>query len=121
MWMRVVLIVSCVSFFFFQAEDGIRDVAVTGVQTCALPIAWRAFAGPYWPPDLGGQMYRPLPLATFALDWVIGRGSPTWFHAVNLVWHAGAAGIVAALARRWGDTSAALAPGLIIAVHPVPV
>src|SRR2546422_4567506 len=28
--------------FFFQAEDGIRDVAVTGVQTCALPISGRA-------------------------------------------------------------------------------
>src|SRR2546422_3464830 len=28
-------------FFFFQAEDGIRDVAVTGVQTCALPISAR--------------------------------------------------------------------------------
>src|SRR4030043_1082693 len=28
-----------VCFFFFQAEDGIRDVAVTGVQTCALPIS----------------------------------------------------------------------------------
>src|SRR2546429_4080655 len=28
----------CLFFFFFQAEDGIRDVAVTGVQTCALPI-----------------------------------------------------------------------------------
>src|SRR2546429_3890517 len=27
--------------FFFQAEDGIRDVAVTGVQTCALPISGR--------------------------------------------------------------------------------
>src|SRR2546429_6961206 len=27
------------SCFFFQAEDGIRDVAVTGVQTCALPIS----------------------------------------------------------------------------------
>src|SRR2546430_11947377 len=26
------------SFFFFQAEDGIRDLTVTGVQTCALPI-----------------------------------------------------------------------------------
>src|SRR5260370_20182465 len=25
-------------FFFFQAEDGIRDSSVTGVQTCALPI-----------------------------------------------------------------------------------
>src|SRR2546427_5371042 len=27
-----------VFFFFFQAEDGIRDLTVTGVQTCALPI-----------------------------------------------------------------------------------
>src|SRR2546429_3274349 len=30
-------------FFFFQAEDGIRDVAVTGVQTCALPICVDTF------------------------------------------------------------------------------
>src|SRR2546427_9096915 len=28
-------------FFFFQAEDGIRDLTVTGVQTCALPICGR--------------------------------------------------------------------------------
>src|SRR5688572_31113231 len=27
-----------IAFFFFQAEDGIRDLTVTGVQTCALPI-----------------------------------------------------------------------------------
>src|SRR3712207_7412601 len=26
-------------YFFFQAEDGIRDIGVTGVQTCALPIS----------------------------------------------------------------------------------
>src|SRR3989449_923531 len=32
-------------FFFFQAEDGIRDVAVTGVQTCALPISLRPHRG----------------------------------------------------------------------------
>src|SRR5207302_5684550 len=30
---------TCRSFFFFQAEDGIRDFHVTGVQTCALPIS----------------------------------------------------------------------------------
>src|SRR3712207_7381354 len=29
-------------YFFFQAEDGIRDIGVTGVQTCALPIWARA-------------------------------------------------------------------------------
>src|SRR3982751_7062704 len=33
---RVSLVERC--FFFFQAEDGIRDLIVTGVQTCALPI-----------------------------------------------------------------------------------
>src|SRR2546425_5705260 len=32
-------------FFFFQAEDGIRDKLVTGVQTCALPISLLAGAG----------------------------------------------------------------------------
>src|SRR5206468_7359283 len=31
-------------FFFFQAEDGIRDLIVTGVQTCALPIYRWCFA-----------------------------------------------------------------------------
>src|SRR2546430_11081061 len=33
------------SFFFFQAEDGIRDLTVTGVQTCALPISRTAGPG----------------------------------------------------------------------------
>ena len=33
----------CCCFFFFQAEDGIRDRLVTGVQTCALPILAKCF------------------------------------------------------------------------------
>src|SRR5436190_10977658 len=39
------------NFFFFQAEDGIRDHCVTGVQTCALPISCR------WPicPSVGSE------------------------------------------------------------------
>src|SRR2546430_3583094 len=43
--------VCCISyFFFFQAEDGIRDLTVTGVQTCALPIFW---------PDLDTRRVEP--------------------------------------------------------------
>src|SRR2546429_128797 len=41
---------------FFQAEDGIRDVAVTGVQTCALPISWdvvRVAIAPNLPQEAG--------------------------------------------------------------------
>src|SRR3712207_3596501 len=37
--------VFAVFFFFFQAEDGIRDIGVTGVQTCALPISAGGGAG----------------------------------------------------------------------------
>src|SRR5256884_3845123 len=43
----VAAVVVGVTFFFFQAEDGIRDVAVTGVQTCALPI-FKAEGDSFW-------------------------------------------------------------------------
>src|SRR6185436_14795208 len=39
-----VMVVFFIAFFFFQAEDGIRDDLVTGVQTCALPISHPASA-----------------------------------------------------------------------------
>src|SRR5256885_12022228 len=42
-------------FFFFQAEDGIRDYKVTGVQTCALPISVR-------PRECRPVRIRPIPL-----------------------------------------------------------
>lgn len=80
---------------------------------------WRAFAAPYWPPDLGGHMYRPLVIAGFALDRLLG--STAWLHAVNLAWHAAASVAVAALARRWADWTGALVAGLLFAVHPVHV
>src|SRR5256886_13085683 len=35
------ILISLLQVFFFQAEDGIRDLTVTGVQTCALPIFTR--------------------------------------------------------------------------------
>src|SRR6266536_3258822 len=40
-------------FFFFQAEDGIRDPLVTGVQTCALPISRRPARSGSAPPCRG--------------------------------------------------------------------
>src|SRR5260370_22728558 len=40
------MIIRICVFFFFQAEDGIRDSSVTGVQTCALPIWPSIVAGP---------------------------------------------------------------------------
>src|SRR5256885_39656 len=51
----------CGHFFFFQAEDGIRDYKVTGVQTCALPI-YRAGGGDLQFPS-GGRRQAPAPRA----------------------------------------------------------
>src|SRR5690606_40506125 len=50
----VYLFVKLLLFFFFQAEDGIRDFHVTGVQTCALPIFLNIAARP----GLVACMYR---------------------------------------------------------------
>src|SRR5690606_39766200 len=38
-FLHIFNIITFIIFFFFQAEDGIRDFHVTGVQTCALPIS----------------------------------------------------------------------------------
>src|SRR2546429_6658689 len=59
-------------FFFFQAEDGIRDVAVTGVQTCALPIYY------LWTTQYTGTVKFHLSLPREAGCVGFGRGSVGW-------------------------------------------
>src|SRR5258708_24445587 len=54
-------------FFFFQAEDGIRDDLVTGVQTCALPISAR-------PARAAGRRYASRGRICGAGQWRHGRG-----------------------------------------------
>src|SRR5438270_9177027 len=49
----------CCFFFFFQAEDGIRDLTVTGVQTCALPISHYTSVGSL-SQTVGGEDARAL-------------------------------------------------------------
>lgn len=80
---------------------------------------WRAFAAPLWPPDLGGDMYRPLVVASWALDQLVDGA--VWFHLLNLVWHAAVCVAVAAFTRRLSDERTALIAGLLFAVHPVHV
>src|SRR5256885_7603693 len=52
-----------VFFFFFQAEDGIRDYKVTGVQTCALPISAAQIARMRWKNGSQRKLHRNSPAA----------------------------------------------------------
>jgi hypothetical protein len=85
----------------------------------SLSGVWRAFLGPYWPADFGGKAYRPLAVATYAVDWQLN--SAMWYHAANLLWHMGATLALTLLARRWLSPLGAFAAGLLFAVHPVHV
>src|SRR2546421_965549 len=51
-------------FFFFQAEDGIRDLIVTGVQTCALPILRWAEV-----PGVVSAFYRVIVAGAVLIPW----------------------------------------------------
>src|SRR5436305_10136992 len=71
--------------FFFQAEDGIRDADVTGVQTCALPIwldqilfmrpvaGWGGHATPIAGLYLGGAGSHPGPGVLGGAGWLASR------------------------------------------------
>src|SRR5690606_40706265 len=59
------------SCFFFQAEDGIRDFHVTGVQTCALPISFGTISAPSY--LIQGSNYFSVGDALGALDASISQ------------------------------------------------
>src|SRR5687768_18078523 len=63
-------------FFFFQAEDGIRDVAVTGVQTCALPISRAPATRAWWPVRAASGPTAATCPPRAAPTWVRKRGRP---------------------------------------------
>src|SRR5437879_7962067 len=63
-------------FFFFHAEDGIRDTSVTGVQTCALPAT---SPGPEWRPAACDE-----PLRRESSSWL---GNRAWLAGVRAFHH----------------------------------
>src|SRR5712691_4479655 len=84
------------------------------------PTARALLLEPYWPRSFGGGVWRPAVLASYALDQQVGP-SPHWVHAVDVLWAALAAGLLALLAVQLAGPALGLAAGLLFAVHPVHV
>src|SRR2546426_11835321 len=69
----------CMFFFFFQAEDGIRDYKVTGVQTCALPISLLED----WTRQLAALFPTPWFNVGFDEQWELSRAKRTLGNSVD--------------------------------------
>lgn len=103
----------------FALDDG--PVVERNPAAHSVGAAVHAFHHAYWPPENGAGQWRPLVVLSFAVDWQVSGGSPVWLHAVNIAWHAAATALVVLLLALYVPAPAALAGGLVFAVHPVHV
>lgn len=127
---RTALVVVCalaIGIYLNSLENGfaLDDVAMVAENEQVHGIARlpEAVSGPYWmtgPSEFG--MYRPVTLATFAVDWELWSGDPIGFHLTNIVLHAAATALVFLLLLQLGViVPGALAGAAVFALHPVHV
>ena len=111
--LAALLYVATVTFDF--AYD---DVHIIQTRTLLHSLGnWREFfTVPWW----SDALYRPITLATFALDWAVGGGEPWIFHLINALAHGAVTVLLWQLARRAG-LATGLVAALFFAVHPVHV
>src|SRR5690606_40658673 len=75
----------CYAFFFFQAEDGIRDFHVTGVQTCALPISKAISPITTPPPIMAKSSKKDATTPSMGTSWKRTRINSTKAEATAMV------------------------------------
>jgi hypothetical protein len=86
----------------------------------SLSTAGRWFASPDATSTLRENNYRPVLVASYAVDYALWGRLPSGYHATNLLIHLGVVAAVFALGRRlWRDAPSALCAAAIVAVHPV--
>lgn len=79
------------------------------------------FTKPYWPNRHGRELglWRPLTTWVYGLQWALWNGNPAGFHLVNVILASMSAALAVLLLGRLLPVPAALAGGLLFAVHPV--
>ena len=80
---------------------------------------WTLFGMPYWPPQYGESLYRPLSVLGYAVQWAVGNGAPVVFHLVSMALYILLSLTVLWLLRELLDEGAALAGAALFAAHPV--
>jgi hypothetical protein len=102
------------------ALDDVHIIA-DNARVHTLDSFWRLFGQTYWPPEQGASLYRPLTMLAFAVQWVIGDGSPLVFHVFSSILFAATCVAFYFLAEELTTPTVALVAGALFAVHPVHV
>ncbi|HUQ48843.1 MAG TPA: tetratricopeptide repeat protein [Gemmatimonadaceae bacterium] len=89
------------------------------LHTFAQPLG--LFTETYWRAEMGSMLYRPMTMVVFAIQWVIGNGSPLPFHLTSILLYAVLSAAVYRLAELIMPLRAAFAAAAVFAVHPVHV
>jgi hypothetical protein len=114
----IVLYLPTVRYGFVQDD---RAIIASNPAAHSIGAALRAFDDPYWPPESGAGLYRPVTILSYAVDWTLSGGSPGWLHLMNALWHGLATLLVVLVLTRWLSPVAAAVAGLVFAWHPVHV
>jgi protein O-mannosyl-transferase len=87
----------------------------------ALGGIWKLFGQTYWPPQLGGDGYRPVVMLLFTLQWVAGGGASWVFHLGSILLAVATSAAVFWCARAVLPPAGAWIAAALFAVHPVHV
>jgi hypothetical protein len=126
---RAALIAAAVAVVVYANALGngwaVDDVGVVRDNPAAHSIgaAWEARFSPYWPvvEGVSAGLWRPAIIMSYAVDWTLSGGREWWFHLQNVLLHALVTALVVFVVAPWLPPLAALAAGLVFAVHPVHV
>jgi len=120
-WIAIAVLAVLASLSGLRNGFALDDVHIIfeNQRVHALTEAWRLFGQTYWPPEEGASLYRPLTMLAFAVQWVVGHGSPLAFHLTNIFLYAAVSVALYRLALLLVPRPAALVGAALFAVHPV--
>jgi protein O-mannosyl-transferase len=123
LWASVVLLAVAASISGIANGFAFDDVPiiVENARMHSLAHWWQLFAEGYWPPAIGGDLYRPVTMLGFAIQWTMGGGSPLVFHVVSIVLYALVCAAFFAILLELLPAWAAWLGAALFAVHPLHV
>jgi len=122
-WAAVVALLAAAVYANSLSNGFARDdlTVVEGRELVREGRVGDAFRAPWWPgPEVpGAGLYRPLSLASFAVQWGTFRGAPVGFHAVSVALHAAVSVALFGILLIFLPPGAAGTGAVVFAVHPV--